>query len=57
VSGASHRTSILQFIAIEMDKGKGHTRRRVEKAARGEHRKRVRPTTTNVLQDWYARNH
>jgi Fungal protein kinase len=29
----------------------------VETAARGEHRKRARPTTTSILRDWYTGNY
>jgi len=29
----------------------------VETAARGEHRKRARPTMTSVLRDWYIGNY
>jgi len=78
-SGAGHRTGTLQFMAIEVLQGKGHTYRHdlesffyvfiwmciryghedvddLEKAVvprSGPNKRRVRPTKTSVLQDWY----
>ncbi|KAL5318088.1 hypothetical protein ACEPPN_015192 [Leptodophora sp. 'Broadleaf-Isolate-01'] len=79
-SGASHRTGTMQFMAIEVLQGKGHTYRHdlesffyvfiwmciryghedvgdLEEAAvprSGPNKRRVRPTKTSILRDWYT---
>lgn len=77
-SGASHRTGTMQFMAIEVLQGKGHTYRHDlestfyvfiliciryghegvgNKEKTGEDtatKRRVRPTKTSILRDWYT---
>jgi hypothetical protein len=81
-SGATHRTGTMQFMAIEVLQGKGHTYRHdlesffyvfIWMCIRYGHenaggvkatepnvllpQKRVRPTETSILRDWYTGNY
>ncbi|KAH6675111.1 hypothetical protein B0J14DRAFT_562124 [Halenospora varia] len=64
-SGASHQTGTMQFIAIKMcirygHKGVGDKEKKGEKTAqpdKSKATKKVRPTKTSILQDWYIRDY